>query len=154
MLWPPEWREELLADLKRSKPRYAIRGRRLSNVAVSVGMTEELLPEVREYIEANYYIEVSFNSIDTFGDKPRCLPSGKESRKPAPLGFSSRDPLRRRGKGLKNGGFVALPSLRPSFHSGLEDDSERSEESRSGLFSFAFVQDPSKDPECKEGEGH
>ncbi len=60
----PEWRKELLADLETLKPKYIIRSRKLSNLAAAVGMVEEVLPEVREYIEANYYTEASFNSID------------------------------------------------------------------------------------------
>ena len=49
--------------------------------------------------------------LDTFGDPDVSSGSlGNQSRKPAPLGLSSRDPIRGRGKGLK-GGFKRGLSL-------------------------------------------
>lgn len=58
------WRQELLMDLKKIRPRYIIYSRNLSNLARSIQRTEELLPEVIEYINANYEKEVSFGEID------------------------------------------------------------------------------------------
>ena len=60
----PEYRKELLEDLEKSKPRYIIYGRELSNMAMAINRKKELLPEVIEYINKNYEKEISFGSID------------------------------------------------------------------------------------------
>lgn len=60
----PQWREELLGDLRRLKPRYIIGGNLLSDLARSIGQKDELLPEVINYINSNYLVETSFGSID------------------------------------------------------------------------------------------
>jgi hypothetical protein len=58
-----EWRKELFVDLKNAKPLYVIYGKRLSNLAMSIGRTEELLPEIIEYLSKNYAEEASFGDI-------------------------------------------------------------------------------------------
>jgi hypothetical protein len=58
------WKEELLFDLKRIRPRYIIGDNRLSDLARSIGQDTELLPEVIDYINSNYIIEASFGPID------------------------------------------------------------------------------------------
>jgi len=59
-----QWQEELLSDLSRLKPRYIIGGNVLSDLARSIGRESELLPEVIDYINSNYFIEASFGPID------------------------------------------------------------------------------------------
>jgi len=60
----PEYRKELLTDLKKVRPRYIIYGRNLSNIAMAINRSEELLPEIIEYINSNYEKEAAFGAID------------------------------------------------------------------------------------------
>lgn len=60
----PEYRQELLEDLKKMKPRYILYNRDLSLLARSIHRTEELLPEITEYINFNYEKEISFGRMD------------------------------------------------------------------------------------------
>lgn len=59
----PEWREELLADLKKVNPTYIIYGTKLSNMAMCINREEELLPDVITYIHSHYHKEASFGTI-------------------------------------------------------------------------------------------
>jgi hypothetical protein len=60
----PEWREELLMDLKKVNPTYIIYGTKLSNMAMCINRNEELLPDVITYIHEHYHKEASFGTID------------------------------------------------------------------------------------------
>jgi len=57
----PAWRQELLNGLIEKKPRIIVRGLSLSSMAVLVGRSEELLPEVIQYIDNNYHIVARFD---------------------------------------------------------------------------------------------
>lgn len=59
----PAWRTELLKELQTHPPRYAVVGRRLSNLALSIHRKEELLPEVRQYLVKHYRIVGTFPSV-------------------------------------------------------------------------------------------
>lgn len=53
--WPKkEWREEIMSDLEKKKPRIALFSNGLSGLAQSIGRRQEILPEVRDYIVRNY----------------------------------------------------------------------------------------------------
>lgn len=60
----PAWRKELMDDLKNIRPRHIIYRSSLSNLARSIGRSEELLPDVKAYIDLNYVREASFGSVD------------------------------------------------------------------------------------------
>jgi hypothetical protein len=59
----PKWQAELLQDLEKAKPRYVVNSRQLSNLAAAASRTEELLPNVREYLRLNYMIVKEFGSL-------------------------------------------------------------------------------------------
>ena len=61
-----EYASELLQTLKDKKPRYIIFGKRLSNLAMSIGRKEELLPEVSRFVKENYILVRSFNTVDIY----------------------------------------------------------------------------------------
>lgn len=60
----PAWERELLEALRHRPPRYVIRGLGLSILARSTGRPEELLPEVRAYLEARYRVVQRFWSVE------------------------------------------------------------------------------------------
>ncbi|MBU0604817.1 MAG: hypothetical protein KKH77_00855 [Candidatus Omnitrophica bacterium] len=66
--WRP-WREELLNDLRRLKPRYIVRGNGISSLASSIKRKTEFLPEVIDYMNSNYYVEASFGPVDILRSK-------------------------------------------------------------------------------------
>lgn len=59
-----EWRQGLLDDLRMHPPRFVVRGGSLSNLARSIGRREELLPEVRAYLNERYRVLRRFGTID------------------------------------------------------------------------------------------
>ncbi len=61
-----EYKTELLKSLKECRPRYVIFGTWLSNLAISIGRKEELLPEVSNFIKENYIVEKRFATIDIY----------------------------------------------------------------------------------------
>jgi len=64
MAWTtPAYRAELLQELRSQKPRIIVFSTELSNLAKSIGRTEELLPEVSSYITQRYRIAQQFGSI-------------------------------------------------------------------------------------------
>ena len=65
-LVPGEWRRELLVDLEKVKPKYAIYSRRLSNLAMAANRDQEILPEIAQYIFTYYHKEASFGLIDVW----------------------------------------------------------------------------------------
>lgn len=61
-----EYQSELLKSIKEAKPRYVIFGKRLSNLAMSIGRKEEVLPEISEFIRENYILVKSFYTVDIY----------------------------------------------------------------------------------------
>lgn len=59
----PRWRTELLEQLKRQRPRFAVTGARLSILASSIGRREEVLPEVVSYLAQHYRVVGTFSGV-------------------------------------------------------------------------------------------
>lgn len=60
------YQSEILESIKEAKPRYVIFGKGLSNLALSIGRKEELLPEVSGFIKKNYILVRRFNTMDIY----------------------------------------------------------------------------------------
>jgi len=60
------YQSEILRSIKEAKPRYVILGRGISELALSIGRKEELLPEISGFIKKNYILVKSFNTVDIY----------------------------------------------------------------------------------------
>ncbi len=60
------WQEEMVRELKIIKPQYIIYGRGLSNLAASIESKQELLPEVRDYINKHYQVIRQFKTVNIY----------------------------------------------------------------------------------------
>lgn len=60
------YRSEVLRSLEEAMPRYALLGKGLSHLALSIGRKEEFLPEVAGFIKKNYILVRSFNTMDIY----------------------------------------------------------------------------------------
>lgn len=62
----PQWRQELLSDLRANKPNIILYCTTLSNMAQSIGRSEELLPDVVSFIKDNYSAVADFGDISVY----------------------------------------------------------------------------------------
>ena len=62
----PEWRAELLAQLRTAPPHLVIRQRQLGGFASSIGRTEELFPEIPRILERSYERVAVLNRYEVY----------------------------------------------------------------------------------------
>lgn len=60
----PEWRREVLEDLRQQRPRFVVKGRFRSRLAGYIGLHEEMLPEVGSFLRAHYRLVRRFPSVE------------------------------------------------------------------------------------------
>lgn len=62
--WTKEdWRKELMEELAAHPPRVIVYSTKLSNLAISIGRKQELLPEISDFIKKNYNETESFEGV-------------------------------------------------------------------------------------------
>jgi hypothetical protein len=61
-----EWRRELLCSLANDKPRLALVDNELTDFALTTGRTEEILPEIRQYLDGHYRLQERIGSVDIY----------------------------------------------------------------------------------------
>ena len=64
-----EWRKELLDSMTHENPRLVLKREVVSNLAASIQLTQELMPEVLSYVDQNYVLAGSPSHFQIYAPK-------------------------------------------------------------------------------------
>lgn len=78
-------RKELMNELITKRPKTIVYGKGRSILAISIGRTDEILPEVRDFIDNNYHSVFEADNIVIYNINPRLLSEEKGLRGPDPI---------------------------------------------------------------------
>ncbi len=59
----PEWQNALLSDLEKVDPQYVLKSAEVSDLALSIGRSDEVLPQVGAYLNERYTLEKKIGTI-------------------------------------------------------------------------------------------